>query len=183
MDVARIGFTAGWTHFRCGFIFYVSLSHLLFPGSDLLCSGEVPVPYMADGAGGELGAVRAILSLHRAVQRTRVQECHCEYLLYWLISFLVRRPYISEHSNHSNLAPGATWTTGCYMSKATLENLSGSGLKILNAPQDIIWALCGQWNVLSWWKYSMCPPMFWMWDTAVLIYWIIKLQTLVFSFS
>lgn len=40
---------------------------------------------MADGAGGELGALRAILCLHRAVQRTRVQERHCEF---WLCSFI-----------------------------------------------------------------------------------------------
>lgn len=47
-------------------------------GSDLLCAGELPVPDMADCAGGELGVLCAILRLHRAVQRTRVQECHCE---------------------------------------------------------------------------------------------------------
>lgn len=52
-------------------------------GSDLLCAGEVPVPYMADCAGGELGALCAILRLHRAVQRTRVHQRHCELWL-WL---------------------------------------------------------------------------------------------------
>ena len=39
-------------------------------GSDLVCAGEVPVPYMADGAGGELGDLRAILCLHGAVPGT-----------------------------------------------------------------------------------------------------------------
>lgn len=47
-------------------------------GSDLLCAGEVPVPHMADSPGGELGDLRAVLCLHRAVPRTRVQERHCE---------------------------------------------------------------------------------------------------------
>lgn len=43
---------------------------MCFVGSDLLRAGEVLVPHMADGAGGELGALCAILCLHRAVQRT-----------------------------------------------------------------------------------------------------------------
>lgn len=57
-------------------------------GSDLVCAGEVPVPYMADGAGGELGDLRAILCLHGAVPRTRVQECHRKHWLYSFISFI-----------------------------------------------------------------------------------------------
>lgn len=48
-------------------------------GSDLICASEVPVPDVADCAGGELGAVRSVLGLHRAVQRARMQERHCEY--------------------------------------------------------------------------------------------------------
>lgn len=57
----------------------LGVSALPSTGSNLLCSGEVPVPYMADSAGGELGALCAILGVHRTVQRTRVQECHCKY--------------------------------------------------------------------------------------------------------
>lgn len=58
-------------------------------GSDLLRACEVPVPDMADGAGGQLGALRAVLHLHRAVQRSRVQEPHCKLL--FLGVFLGRR--------------------------------------------------------------------------------------------
>lgn len=51
-------------------------------GSDLLCAGEVPVPHMADSPGGELGDLRAVLCLHRAVPRPRVQERHREHQFY-----------------------------------------------------------------------------------------------------
>lgn len=64
-------------------MYFLDLVHFClcspFEGSDLFRAGEVPVPHMADGAGGELGDLCAILRLHRAVQRTRVQERHCEY--------------------------------------------------------------------------------------------------------
>lgn len=55
-------------------------------GPDLLRACEVPVPDMADGAGGQLGALRAVLHLHGAVQRSRVQEPHCK-LLFWGLCF------------------------------------------------------------------------------------------------
>lgn len=51
-------------------------------GSDLLCAGEVPVPHVADSPGGELGDLRAVLRLHRAVPRPRVQERHREHQFY-----------------------------------------------------------------------------------------------------
>lgn len=57
-------------------------------GSDLLRACEVPVPDMADGAGGQLGALRAVLHLHRAVQRSRVQERYCKLLFLGLFFFL-----------------------------------------------------------------------------------------------
>ena len=47
-------------------------------GSDLLCAGEVPVPHMADGPGGELGDLRTVLCLHGAVPRPRVHKRHRE---------------------------------------------------------------------------------------------------------
>lgn len=68
---------------------HVCFSHPL-TGSDLLRACEVPVPDMADGAGGQLGALCAVLHLHGAVQRTRVQERHCKVLFLGLF-FLGRR--------------------------------------------------------------------------------------------
>ena len=63
-----------WNHLK---VFIVVVSPL-GSGSHLLCAGEVPVPELAGGAGGELGAVRTVLHLHRALQGARVQDGHRE---------------------------------------------------------------------------------------------------------
>lgn len=55
-----------------------------FPsGSPVLYSSEVSLSHMACCICGQLGRVCAILYLHWAVQRTRMQEHHCEYGPLW----------------------------------------------------------------------------------------------------
>lgn len=76
-----------------GFGLIIKSWRLSSVGSDLLCAGEVPVPHLADSPGGELGDLRAVLSLHRAVPRPRVQERHREhhFCAFCLESFFVGR--------------------------------------------------------------------------------------------
>ena len=49
------------------------------PGPPVPCPGEVPVPDVADRVCRQLGDLRAVLLLHRAVPRTRMSEQHSEF--------------------------------------------------------------------------------------------------------
>lgn len=59
-------------------------------------AGEVPVPHLAGGVGGQLGALCAVLILHRAVPSARVLQHHRESALLFITTTTLLT--VSSHS-------------------------------------------------------------------------------------